>query len=151
MPILKASVTDPQGIFDSSKLYLIKLISQPPTSRPLWSSRLRPREKWRFLSGYWTIRLVSSNEGVFVSNTVLEWKYFFLNWLTTPYIYSVSTPDLFLIAPSVIWIASFLLHCVHERNFPFPCQCNSEYAKVRSDVKWNRIELPTSWWKLIQI
>ena len=39
---LKVSVTTPQGFFDLT--CIIKLISQPPTSKPLCSSRLRPKK-----------------------------------------------------------------------------------------------------------
>ena len=41
----KIGEINPPGLFDLSNLYLIKLISHSPTSRPLCSSRLRPSKK----------------------------------------------------------------------------------------------------------
>ena len=70
IPALKVSVTNPRGFFDLSNFYLIKLISEPLTLRPLWGSRLRLLGKWRWLLGYWTIGL---------SKTALHEKTF-LNW-----------------------------------------------------------------------
>ena len=45
IPILKVSVTNPQGLFDLSNFYISKLISEPLTLRPPCSSRLRPNKK----------------------------------------------------------------------------------------------------------
>ena len=41
----KTGITNPQGFFDLSNFYIIKLISEPLTLRPLCCSRLRSNKK----------------------------------------------------------------------------------------------------------
>ena len=45
IPVLKVSVTNLRRFFDLSNFYIIKLISDPLTLRPLCSSRFRPNKK----------------------------------------------------------------------------------------------------------
>ena len=66
------SVTNPpQGFFDLSNFYSIKLISQPPTLRLVWGSRLRLLKKWRWLPRYWTMGLFKT---ALCEKTFLNWR-----------------------------------------------------------------------------
>ena len=67
----KVQVTNLQGFFDLSNFYIIKLISQPPTLRLLWGSRLRLLGKWRWLLGFWTIGL---SKTALYEKTFLNWR-----------------------------------------------------------------------------
>ena len=60
IPVLKVSVTNPQGFFHLSNFYIIKLILEPLTLRPPGSSRLRSYEKsWGSLN-FWGQNLLIS-------------------------------------------------------------------------------------------
>ena len=67
----KTGITNPQGFFDLSNFYIIKLISEPLTLRPLCCSRLRSNEKCL------VDQLLLSQDllkNVFNSKTFLNWR-----------------------------------------------------------------------------
>ena len=67
----KTGITNPQGFFDLSNFYIIKLISEPLTLRPLCCSRLRSNEKClvdQLLLGQNLLK------NVFNSKTFLNWR-----------------------------------------------------------------------------
>ena len=71
IPVLKVSVTNPQGFFHLSNFYIIKLISEPLTLRPLCCSRLRSNKKClvdQLLLGQNLLK------NIFNSKTFLNWR-----------------------------------------------------------------------------
>ena len=76
----KIGITNTRGIFYLSNFYITKLISQPPTSRPLCSSRLMPNKKSLFdqlLLGSNLLKNVRPGQTFFELTTPMGHTYFF--------------------------------------------------------------------------
>ena len=92
VPVLKVSVTNPQGFFDLSNFYLIKLISEPLTLRPLCCSRLRSNEKCL------VDQLLLSQDllkNIFNSKTFLNWRPLVCTISLTVHVVPLVTPASF--------------------------------------------------------